>query len=125
VRERVVFTTHTPVEAGNEAHDLDRLDGAGRELRTLPRAAWSSIGGEPFNMTVAGLRLARAANAVSELHGDKPRGKHVEERHRGRRADSIDHQRSPRRQLGRTARCALPPTPTPRCGMRTSGSSAS
>ncbi len=27
------------------------------------------IGGDPFNMTVAGLRLARLANAVAELHG--------------------------------------------------------
>ncbi|MDV7397382.1 alpha-glucan phosphorylase, partial [Arthrospira platensis SPKY1] len=26
VRERVVFTTHTPVEAGNEKHDIYLLD---------------------------------------------------------------------------------------------------
>ncbi len=67
-RRRVVFTTHTPVPAGNETHalrDLQRLGAAcelvERELRTL--------GGDPFNMTAAGLRLARIANGVSELHG--------------------------------------------------------
>ena len=68
VRERVVFTTHTPVEAGNESHDLDRLMALGAN-RGLPRERMAQLGGEPFNMTVAGLRLARKANAVSELHG--------------------------------------------------------
>ncbi|MFD1909689.1 hypothetical protein ACFSQ7_45590 [Paenibacillus rhizoplanae] len=28
------------------------------------------IGGEPFNMTVAGLRLSRISNAVAQLHAD-------------------------------------------------------
>src|SRR5262249_56564092 len=32
-----------------------------------------AIGGDPFNMTVAGLRLSRAANAVSKLHGETAR----------------------------------------------------
>ena len=32
-----------------------------------------AIGGDPFNMTVAGLRLARKANAVSGLHGETAR----------------------------------------------------
>jgi glycogen phosphorylase len=68
VRERVVFTTHTPVEAGNESHDLDRLWKLGAN-RGLSRDRMAQIGGDPFNMTVAGLRLARKANAVSELHG--------------------------------------------------------
>jgi starch phosphorylase len=31
------------------------------------------IGGDPFNMTVAGLRLARRANAVAQLHGETAR----------------------------------------------------
>jgi starch phosphorylase len=67
-RARIVFTTHTPVPAGNEIHalqDLLRL-GAGCEL--VP-AELRQLGGDPFNMTAAGLRLARRANAVSELHG--------------------------------------------------------
>src|SRR5882724_10371640 len=32
-----------------------------------------AVGGDPFNMTVAGLRLSRRANAVSELHGEVSR----------------------------------------------------
>jgi len=72
VRERVVFTTHTPVEAGNEAHSVDLLMALGAN-RGLSREQLVSIGGDPFNMTVAGLRLARAANAVSTLHGDTAR----------------------------------------------------
>src|SRR6185295_10606134 len=32
-----------------------------------------AIGGDPFNMTVAGLRLSRAANAVSQLHAETAR----------------------------------------------------
>jgi starch phosphorylase len=71
-REHIVFTTHTPVPAGNETHaiaDLLRL-GAGCELVA---AELEELGGDPFNMTVAGLRLSRLANAVSELHGHTAR----------------------------------------------------
>jgi len=72
VREKILFTTHTPVPAGNEVHaiaDLQRL-GAGCELVD---AELREIGGDPFNMTVAGLRLARRANAVAQLHGETAR----------------------------------------------------
>lgn len=72
LRPHVVFTTHTPVPAGNEVHDLGlmrRMDAdlgfTDDELRT--------IGGEPFSMTVAGLRLSRLANGVAELHGETAR----------------------------------------------------
>jgi starch phosphorylase len=78
-RASIVFTTHTPVPAGNEVHaltDLRRL-GAGCEL--VP-SELAEIGGDPFNMTVAGLRLAMLANAVSQLHGETARAMwaHVE-----------------------------------------------
>jgi starch phosphorylase len=67
-RSQIVFTTHTPVEAGNESHPLDRLQelGAGRGLT---RADLKRLGGDPFNMTMAGLRLAVRANGVSDRHG--------------------------------------------------------
>ena len=67
-RASIVFTTHTPVPAGNEMHglpDLLRL-GAGCELVA---GELRELGGDPFSMTVAGLRLSRLANAVSQLHG--------------------------------------------------------
>src|SRR5438093_4872704 len=72
VRESIVFTTHTPVPAGNETHAVSELRrlGAGCEL---VESELRDIGGEPFNMTVAGLRLSLLANAVSELHGRTPR----------------------------------------------------
>ena len=71
-RARIVFTTHTPVPAGNEVHALAHLArlGAGCELVA---SELRELGGDPFNMTVAGLRLSRAANAVSELHGHTAR----------------------------------------------------
>jgi len=68
VRSRIVFTTHTPVKAGNEAHSIELLARMGADLG-LGRDELVRIGGSPFNMTVAGLRLARRANAVAELHG--------------------------------------------------------
>jgi starch phosphorylase len=73
-RERIVFTTHTPVDAGNEKHELARLIRMGAALG-CSHAELERIGVAPhaprdkFNMTVAGLRLASNANAVAELHG--------------------------------------------------------
>ncbi len=72
VRERIVFTTHTPVDAGNEKHDLDRLRRQGADAGFSP-SEMERIGGRPFNMTVAGLRLSARANAVAELHGKTAR----------------------------------------------------
>lgn len=72
VRERIVFTTHTPVKAGNEEHQLKDLRRMGACLQ-LSGEEMRQLGGEPFNMTVAGLRLSRAANAVAQLHGETAR----------------------------------------------------
>ena len=72
VRRRVVFTTHTPVLAGNESHGIDLLTRMGADLGCSGEEL-AAIGGSPFNMTVAGLRLARRANAVAELHGETAR----------------------------------------------------
>jgi glycogen phosphorylase len=67
-RRHIVFTTHTPVRAGNEEHSLKDLQRMGALLQLSP-AEMKAIGGDPFSMTAAGLRLSRAANAVSQLHG--------------------------------------------------------
>jgi glycogen phosphorylase len=72
LRPHVVFTTHTPVEAGNEVHGLDVMRRMGADLG-LTDGELARIGGDPFSMTVAGLRLARTANAVAELHGETAR----------------------------------------------------
>lgn len=68
VQRRIVFTTHTPVAAGNEVHDLTLLHYMGADAGLDP-GQMAAIGGDPFGLTVAGLRLSRRANAVSELHG--------------------------------------------------------
>jgi glycogen phosphorylase len=72
VKKSVVFTTHTPVAAGNEVHSLALMREIGAGL-DFSDTELERIGGDPFSMTVAGLRLARAANAVAELHGHTAR----------------------------------------------------
>ncbi len=77
-RRRTVFTTHTPVAAGNDsyppaqaeqalgrlAHELGMQDGAILGLgRTAPENP-----DEPFGVTQAALRMSRGANAVSLRH---------------------------------------------------------
>ena len=68
-RNEVVFTTHTPILAGNESHPLERLEYMGA-FNGLTREQMVRLGGDPFNMTVAGLRLSRKANAVAQLHAE-------------------------------------------------------
>jgi starch phosphorylase len=72
VRERIVFTTHTPVIAGNEVHEHELLRYMGAD-NGLTYGQMLKLGGEPFSMTVAGLRLAKKANAVAELHCETAR----------------------------------------------------
>jgi starch phosphorylase len=67
-REKIVFTTHTPVVQGNESHPIDRLEYMSANLN-LNREQLERLGGKPFNMTVGALRLSRKSNAVAQLHG--------------------------------------------------------
>ena len=71
-RRRVVFTTHTPVEAGNEKHSHWQLQEMGA-YNGLTYEQMTRLGGDPFNMTQATLRIAYLANAVSQLHGETTR----------------------------------------------------
>lgn len=78
-RAECLFTTHTPVEAGHDRFSPDLMDYAMHRYRTqlpVPFAEIMKLGRvnpddlrEPFCMTVLALKLSRAANAVSELHG--------------------------------------------------------
>ncbi|AJS58443.1 alpha-glucan family phosphorylase [Paenibacillus sp. IHBB 10380] len=68
-KEEVVFTTHTPIKEGNETHPLERLEYM-TAFNGLTRDQMERIGGNPFNMTVAGLRLSRISNGVAQLHAD-------------------------------------------------------
>ncbi len=73
VRPKLVFTTHTPVPAGNEEHSLALLDRMGATCG-LPLDRLRGIGGDPYGLTPAALRLTRRANAVAQLHGETARG---------------------------------------------------
>ncbi|MFN5938007.1 MAG: alpha-glucan family phosphorylase, partial [Sphingobacteriales bacterium] len=71
VRKRLVFTTHTPEEAGNEKHDMHLCEKMSYfngfsldEVRHL-----TGIHDNQFNHSLVALRFARLSNGVSELHG--------------------------------------------------------
>lgn len=68
VKAKIVFTTHTPVKAGNEAHDINQLIELGAN-NGFSYQQLERIGGDPFNMTAACLRMSNIANGVSKLHG--------------------------------------------------------
>ena len=68
VKKKTVFTTHTPVAAGNEVHWVDTLMEGGF-FAGCSREKAVELGGENFSLTVAALRMSRIANAVSQLHG--------------------------------------------------------
>lgn len=73
-RHEVVFTTHTPVMAGNEAHSVGLLMEQGAGLGHFSHDDLVSLAGDPFNMTVAALRASCRANAVAQLHAETARG---------------------------------------------------
>lgn len=67
IRQEIIFTTHTPVLAGNETHDYGIL--AYMEANNgLDAHQLKLLGNEPFSMTIAGFRMAFLSNGVSELH---------------------------------------------------------
>lgn len=78
-----VFTTHTPVPAGNEKFDpvlVERYLGPYIKKLGINWKTFLALGrviptdeAEPFCMTVAALKLAAFANGVSKLHGQVSR----------------------------------------------------
>ena len=75
LKEKLVFTTHTPEEAGNEKHNINELYEMGF-FNGLPLdrvRELTGIEGDEFNHTLVGLRLSRNANGVSKLHGEVSR----------------------------------------------------
>ncbi|MBZ4187370.1 alpha-glucan family phosphorylase [Niabella beijingensis] len=75
VKKRLVFTTHTPEEAGNEKHDIylchkmSYFCGLGvDEVKTLTKDY-----SDQFNHSLVALRFAHVANGVSKLHGEVSR----------------------------------------------------
>jgi len=75
VQKRLVFTTHTPEEAGNEKHDYYLLNKMsffyGHSIQEVQQL--TEMDGTVFNHSLAALRFARKANGVSQLHGEVSR----------------------------------------------------
>ncbi len=71
VKEKLVFTTHTPEEAGNEKHDIFLCHNMSY-FSGLSIDEVREIEGEQddrFNHSLCALKMARVANGVSQLHG--------------------------------------------------------
>jgi starch phosphorylase len=83
VRRRTVFTTHTPVPAGNDTYPAAQMEetmaGIARELgcdpASLVRRGRTHVDeeAEPFGVTQFALRSSRVANGVSARHGEVAR----------------------------------------------------
>ena len=84
VREQCVFTTHTPVAAGNDVFSLDSMRQCFHpnylESLKISEQEFFALGrtnpddeNEWFGMTPLALRMARSANGVSEKHGEVSR----------------------------------------------------
>jgi len=72
VKNKIVFTTHTPEKAGNEDHDFSLLFKMGF-FSGLPESTVreiTQIRENQFNHTLAALRLSKIANGVSKRHGE-------------------------------------------------------
>lgn len=71
VKEKLVFTTHTPEEAGNEKHNLfmchDMSYFSGLSIDEVKSI--EGVEDDRFNHSLCALRMARIANGVSQLHG--------------------------------------------------------
>ncbi len=75
VKKRMVFTTHTPEEAGNEKHDIYLCEKmsyfCGMPLDQVREL--TGMQDDLFNHSLAALRFSRISNGVSALHGEVSR----------------------------------------------------
>ncbi len=84
VRRRTLFTTHTPVPAGNDTYPVDQVRAALEPIAgQLGIDPWDLVrqgrtrpddDHEPFGVTQFALRGSRDANGVSRRHGEVARG---------------------------------------------------
>lgn len=75
VKKRLVFTTHTPEEAGNEKHDIYLCHKmsyfCGLSVEETKQLTGNND--DMFNHSLTALRFAHLANGVSQLHGEVSR----------------------------------------------------
>ncbi|NJO05560.1 MAG: glycosyltransferase family 1 protein [Chloroflexaceae bacterium] len=83
VKQHTIFTTHTPVPAGNDAFPIDKIEkffsgywpqlGIDRD-QFLSLAHQQQSWGPTFAMTVLAIQMSTRRNGVSKLHGHVARG---------------------------------------------------
>jgi starch phosphorylase len=84
VRERCVFTTHTPVAAGNDEFDVSLVEqcfgSSYEEALGLSHEEFLNMGRtgtndarEPYGLTPLAIRMCRSTNGVSRKHGEVSR----------------------------------------------------
>jgi starch phosphorylase len=75
LKKHIVFTTHTPEEAGNEKHDIYLCEKmsyfCGMHIDDVRKL--TGMEDDLFNHSLAALRFAKLANGVSQLHGEVSR----------------------------------------------------
>lgn len=78
VRGSTIFTTHTPVEAGNERFSKDLMEHYFSNFVKWSGISWSQFwelgkkesgDDKPFFMTILALKLSHISNGVSKIHG--------------------------------------------------------
>ena len=80
VRAQCIFTTHTPVPAGHDRFPNDLVEYTLRPFAETVHLTMADLMGygntanspenHEFTMTILGLKLSRAANGVSKIHGE-------------------------------------------------------
>lgn len=80
LRASTLFTTHTPVPAGHDVFDSDKVDyylNRYYGLLGVDRQGFLNLGWDPerhsFNMTILAMNFAAYCNGVSRLHGEVTR----------------------------------------------------
>ena len=83
VKQQCVFTTHTPVPAGHDRFSIDLMEHSFSSMSKAMKFSTEELMGygridpadanETFCMTVLALKMSRAANGVSQLHGQVSR----------------------------------------------------
>jgi len=74
VRDACVFTTHTPVEAGNDRFSYDEVTRILGRDTPIEANLLRQVGGiEELNMTLLALNLSRLVNGVAEAHAETTR----------------------------------------------------
>ncbi len=80
IKGDTVFTTHTPVPAGNEVFDVPLVEkylapfaetmNVDKQRLIQLGMSYPDGGGQPFNLTALAIRMSRKVNGVSKLHGE-------------------------------------------------------